>query len=44
MLKIAQVIDKEIRLQKVWEEEDDEEEDEDDEDKNNREKKREKAY
>ena len=37
MLKIAQVIDKEIRLQKVQEEEDDE-------DKNNREKKREKAY
>ena len=32
MLKIAQVLDKEIRLQKVWKEDDDEEEDEDEED------------
>ncbi len=30
MLKIAQVLDKEIRLQKVWTEEDDDEEEEDD--------------
>lgn len=32
MLKIAQVLDKEIRLQKVWKEDDDEEEEDDEED------------